>query len=87
MILQEYSIDDVGYAFVARCIEGIETRGLTDQGLYRVVGVNSKVQKLLQHGLGSHLSNLKSIRSFTSTSISDKYLFFLRLLFPIPHKD
>jgi len=30
----------------------MESRGLKDQGLYRVVGVNSKVNKLMLHGLG-----------------------------------
>ncbi|XP_052456808.1 rho GTPase-activating protein 10 [Carassius gibelio] len=40
-------LDDVGISFVKNSINAIETRGINDQGLYRVVGVNSKVQKLL----------------------------------------
>ncbi|XP_034043547.1 rho GTPase-activating protein 10 isoform X2 [Thalassophryne amazonica] len=40
-------LDDVGFSFVKNSISAIETRGINDQGLYRVVGVSSKVQKLL----------------------------------------
>ncbi|XP_070777156.1 rho GTPase-activating protein 10 isoform X7 [Enoplosus armatus] len=40
-------LDDVGLSFVKNSISAIETRGINDQGLYRVVGVSSKVQKLL----------------------------------------
>ncbi|KAF6032167.1 hypothetical protein EB796_009523 [Bugula neritina] len=48
---QEYSLDSVGFTFVHKCVDGVESRGLKDQGLYRVVGVNSKVNKLMLHGL------------------------------------
>ncbi|XP_033824328.1 rho GTPase-activating protein 10 [Periophthalmus magnuspinnatus] len=40
-------LDDVGLTFVKNSINAIEKRGINDQGLYRVVGVSSKVQKLL----------------------------------------
>uniref|UniRef100_H2UKM0 Rho GTPase activating protein 10 n=1 Tax=Takifugu rubripes TaxID=31033 RepID=H2UKM0_TAKRU len=40
-------LDDVGLGFVKNSIIAIEKRGINDQGLYRVVGVSSKVQKLL----------------------------------------
>uniref|UniRef100_A0A8C7PSQ6 Rho GTPase activating protein 10 n=1 Tax=Oncorhynchus mykiss TaxID=8022 RepID=A0A8C7PSQ6_ONCMY len=40
-------LDDVGLSFVKNAINAIEARGINDQGLYRVVGVSSKVQKLL----------------------------------------
>ncbi|KAJ3614318.1 hypothetical protein NHX12_017892, partial [Muraenolepis orangiensis] len=40
-------LDDVGLTFVQNSINAIEKRGINDQGLYRVVGVSSKVQKLL----------------------------------------
>ncbi|KAK3553673.1 hypothetical protein QTP70_006879 [Hemibagrus guttatus] len=40
-------LDDVGVNFVRNSINAIEARGINDQGLYRVVGVSSKVQKLL----------------------------------------
>lgn len=41
-------LDENGFAFVKGCIEAIEARGLEDQGLYRIVGVSSKVTKLTQ---------------------------------------
>ncbi|XP_030643899.1 rho GTPase-activating protein 10 [Chanos chanos] len=40
-------LDEVGLSFVKNSIKAIELRGINDQGLYRVVGVSSKVQKLL----------------------------------------
>uniref|UniRef100_A0A7N8YQ81 Rho GTPase activating protein 10 n=1 Tax=Mastacembelus armatus TaxID=205130 RepID=A0A7N8YQ81_9TELE len=40
-------LDDVGLNFVRNSISAIEARGINDQGLYRVGGVSSKVQKLL----------------------------------------
>ncbi|KAF5300015.1 hypothetical protein FQR65_LT09271 [Abscondita terminalis] len=48
---EERVLDEVGVQFVKRCIEVLETRGLEDQGIYRVVGVTSKVTKLLTMGL------------------------------------
>ncbi|CAH1777647.1 unnamed protein product [Owenia fusiformis] len=44
-------LDDIGFSFIQKCIGAIESRGLDDQGLYRVVGVNSKVSKLTSMGL------------------------------------
>ncbi|XP_054164115.1 rho GTPase-activating protein 26-like isoform X2 [Oppia nitens] len=44
-------LDDLGFSFVQKCIQVIEKRGLEDQGLYRVVGVASKVNKLIQLSL------------------------------------
>uniref|UniRef100_A0A8C9W0Z1 Rho GTPase activating protein 10 n=1 Tax=Scleropages formosus TaxID=113540 RepID=A0A8C9W0Z1_SCLFO len=40
-------LNEIGISFVKNCINAIEKRGINDQGLYRVVGVSSKVQKLL----------------------------------------
>lgn len=48
---EERSLDEAGFMFVRKCIEVLETRGLEEQGLYRVVGVASKVSKLLSMGL------------------------------------
>ncbi|KAK6172371.1 hypothetical protein SNE40_016038 [Patella caerulea] len=44
-------LDDIGFVFIKKCLAAIENRGLHEQGLYRVVGVNSKVQKLINLGL------------------------------------
>ncbi|XP_048243771.1 rho GTPase-activating protein 26-like isoform X4 [Haliotis rufescens] len=48
---EEAFLDDVGFTFVKRCLASVEKRGLQEQGLYRVVGVNSKVNRLIQMGL------------------------------------
>ena len=48
---EECALDDLGFAFVNHCIEWIESRGLEDQGLYRVTGVNSRINRLLQNAL------------------------------------
>lgn len=48
---ENYVLDDIGLQFVKRCIEVLESRGLEEQGIYRVVGVTSKVSKLLAMGL------------------------------------
>uniref|UniRef100_A0A671WJF3 Rho GTPase activating protein 42a n=1 Tax=Sparus aurata TaxID=8175 RepID=A0A671WJF3_SPAAU len=40
-------LNEAGLNFVKKCIELVETRGLTTLGLYRTGGVNSKVQRLM----------------------------------------
>ncbi|XP_051061886.1 rho GTPase-activating protein 10 isoform X1 [Phodopus roborovskii] len=40
-------LDTLGFTILRKCISAVETRGINDQGLYRVVGVSSKVQRLL----------------------------------------
>ncbi|XP_048365090.1 rho GTPase-activating protein 10 isoform X2 [Sphaerodactylus townsendi] len=40
-------LDKIGFTILRKCIYAVETRGINDQGLYRVVGVSSKVQRLL----------------------------------------
>ncbi|KAJ6668762.1 hypothetical protein lerEdw1_012246 [Lerista edwardsae] len=40
-------LDNSGFTILRKCISAVETRGINDQGLYRVVGVSSKVQRLL----------------------------------------
>uniref|UniRef100_A0A8C5DHQ1 Rho GTPase activating protein 10 n=1 Tax=Gouania willdenowi TaxID=441366 RepID=A0A8C5DHQ1_GOUWI len=47
LLFFDAQLDEVGLSFVKNSISAIETRGINDQGLYRVVGVSSKVQKLL----------------------------------------
>ncbi|CAL7945148.1 unnamed protein product [Xylocopa violacea] len=48
---EEPVLDETGFMFVSKCIATLEERGLEEQGLYRVVGVASKVNKLLAMGL------------------------------------
>ncbi|XP_062868362.1 rho GTPase-activating protein 26-like isoform X6 [Trichomycterus rosablanca] len=40
-------LDVIGFNVVKKFIHAIETKGIDEQGLYRLVGVNSRVQKLL----------------------------------------
>ncbi|XP_023369216.1 rho GTPase-activating protein 10 [Otolemur garnettii] len=40
-------LDKMGFTILRKCISAVEARGINDQGLYRVVGVSSKVQRLL----------------------------------------
>ncbi|XP_043095606.1 oligophrenin-1 isoform X3 [Puntigrus tetrazona] len=43
----EMELNDRGFKFVRRCINFVETKGLTQEGVYRTVGSNIQVQKLL----------------------------------------
>uniref|UniRef100_G3T9R6 Rho GTPase-activating protein 42 n=1 Tax=Loxodonta africana TaxID=9785 RepID=G3T9R6_LOXAF len=43
----ELYLNEAGFNFVRKCIQAVETRGITILGLYRIGGVNSKVQKLM----------------------------------------
>ncbi|KAK5858818.1 hypothetical protein PBY51_002933 [Eleginops maclovinus] len=40
-------LDVIGFNVMKKFIYAVDTRGIDDQGLYRIVGVNSRVQKLL----------------------------------------
>ncbi|KAL7645865.1 UNVERIFIED_CONTAM: hypothetical protein RMT77_002762 [Armadillidium vulgare] len=44
-------LDEFGLNFISKAIAILESKGLEDQGLYRLVGVSSKVTKLLNMGL------------------------------------
>ncbi|XP_012515267.1 PREDICTED: rho GTPase-activating protein 42 [Propithecus coquereli] len=44
---EEMFLNEAGFNFVRKCIQAVETRGITILGLYRIGGVNSKVQKLM----------------------------------------
>ncbi|XP_059404049.1 oligophrenin-1-like [Carassius carassius] len=43
----EMDLNDIGFKFVRKCINFVETKGLTQEGVYRTVGSNIQVQKLL----------------------------------------
>ena len=47
----EDNLNSMAFTFLKDCLHELESRGLTDQGLYRVGGVVSKVKKLLNEGL------------------------------------
>ncbi|XP_036436047.1 oligophrenin-1 isoform X1 [Colossoma macropomum] len=43
----EMELNETGFKFVRKCINVIETKGLSQEGVYRTVGSNIQVQKLL----------------------------------------
>lgn len=61
----EYILDEVGFAFVKKCIETLENRGLEEEGLYRVSGVGTKINKVLQLGLDSKKTESERLAFFT----------------------
>ncbi|XP_044735561.1 rho GTPase-activating protein 26 isoform X3 [Chrysoperla carnea] len=81
---EERALDEVGFQFVNRCIEVLESRGLEEQGLYRVVGVTSKVNKLLSMGLDRRkidkLTNLDDRLEWESKTITSALKTYLRNL-------
>ncbi|GAB1598499.1 rho GTPase-activating protein 26-like [Argonauta hians] len=58
---ETYILDKIGFQFISKCINSIERKGLTDQGLYRLVGVNSKVNRLVNMGLDRRKSEKLSL--------------------------
>ncbi|XP_069572428.1 rho GTPase-activating protein 42 isoform X2 [Brachyistius frenatus] len=44
---EETFLNEAGFNFVRKCIDLVELRGITTMGLYRIGGVNSRVQKLM----------------------------------------
>ncbi|XP_053330164.1 oligophrenin-1 isoform X2 [Spea bombifrons] len=43
----EMELNEVGFRFVRKCINAVEATGITTEGVYRTVGSNIQVQKLL----------------------------------------
>ncbi|KAJ8348788.1 hypothetical protein SKAU_G00273770 [Synaphobranchus kaupii] len=43
----EMELNEVGFKFVRKCMNYVETKGLMQEGVYRTVGSNIQVQKLL----------------------------------------
>lgn len=56
---ESYILDGEGYWFVKKCIGGIEFGGLDQKGMYRVVGVTSRVRAVMELFLNSK-SKIKS---------------------------
>eukprot|EP00096_Caligus_rogercresseyi_P014646 TRINITY_DN7159_c0_g1_i1.p1 TRINITY_DN7159_c0_g1~~TRINITY_DN7159_c0_g1_i1.p1 ORF type:complete len:898 (-),score=177.35 TRINITY_DN7159_c0_g1_i1:145-2838(-) len=76
-------LDEGGFNFIMRCFSVLENRGLEDQGLYRVVGVSSKVTKLLTMGLDKKKSeklNLDEPLEWESKTITSAIKTFFRNL-------
>lgn len=76
----EDNLNSVAFTFLKDCLAELESRGLTDQGLYRVGGVVSKVKKMLNQGLDPNpgdapidLSDPKQWESKTIASAVKQY--------------
>ncbi|XP_038129896.1 rho GTPase-activating protein 42-like [Cyprinodon tularosa] len=54
---EETFLNEAGFNFVKKCVELVESRGLTTLGLYRTGGVNSKVQRLMASAFASTASS------------------------------
>lgn len=67
----DYQLDDVGFAFVRKCIEILENRGLEEEGLYRVGGVNTKIAKLLSLGTDRKKTDKERLQIFSDDANSD----------------
>ncbi|KAL3879823.1 hypothetical protein ACJMK2_032103 [Sinanodonta woodiana] len=79
-ISEETSLDDTGFQFVKKCIAAIESKGLDEQGLYRVVGVNSKVNKLIAVGLDKKKADKLSLDEYEIKTITSAVKNYLRSL-------
>ena len=76
------NVDSPSLAFLQTCLNELEARGLKDHGLYRVGGVLSKVQKLLQAGRdpkrNEKLLNLGDCKVWESKTIASAIKQYLR---------
>ncbi len=45
---ETFELDEEGFYFLRKCIQAIEDRGVEQKGIYRVVGVASKVRSLME---------------------------------------
>lgn len=68
---EEYLLDDVGFAFARKCIEVMEVRGLEEEGLYRIGGVNTKITKLLILGMDRNKTEKERLQFFYDEQHSD----------------
>uniref|UniRef100_A0A672QE85 Oligophrenin 1 n=1 Tax=Sinocyclocheilus grahami TaxID=75366 RepID=A0A672QE85_SINGR len=79
----EMDLNDIGFKFVRKCINFVETKGLTQEGVYRTVGSNIQVQKLLNAFFGEEMCAADV--DFNSTDMDIKTItsalkFYLRSL-------
>ncbi|BES90589.1 RhoGAP [Nesidiocoris tenuis] len=74
------SLDDTGFFFVTKCISTIESRGLDEQGLYRVVGVASKTTKLLALGMDKKRFEKDDLSEWETKVITSSLKAYFRFL-------
>uniref|UniRef100_A0AAX7TDD8 Rho GTPase-activating protein 26 n=1 Tax=Astatotilapia calliptera TaxID=8154 RepID=A0AAX7TDD8_ASTCA len=78
-------LDVIGFNVMKKFIYAVETRGIDEQGLYRIAGVNSKIQKLLSLAMDPKTCADVELESpeweiKTITSAIKHYLRFVRKL-------
>lgn len=64
-------MDDVGFAFARKCIEVLEHRGLEEEGLYRIGGVNTKITKLIGLGMDRQKTEKERLQFFYEEQHAD----------------
>lgn len=80
-VAEHTEMDEAGFCFVTTCIARLEGRGLEEQGLYRVVGVASKVNKLVQLGRNkARFEKLSMDTEFETKTITSALKTFFRNL-------
>lgn len=67
----EYALDEVGFAFARKCVEVLEYRGLEEEGLYRIGGVNTKITKLIGLGMDRHKTEKERLQFFYDEAHAD----------------
>ena len=58
-------LDEAGIDFIKKCIQVIERRALHEQGLYRIVGMQSKVNSVV----ASHFGKISFVQKRNFQSI------------------
>ncbi|XP_066572945.1 rho GTPase-activating protein 26 isoform X2 [Amia ocellicauda] len=79
-------LDSIGFNIMKKFIHAVETRGINEQGLYRIVGVNSRVQKLISLSMDPKTSaevDLDSSSEWEIKTITSALKHYLRML-PAP---
>ncbi|XP_048883202.1 rho GTPase-activating protein 26-like isoform X1 [Brienomyrus brachyistius] len=79
-------LDSVGFNVIRKFIHAVETRGIEEQGLYRIVGVSSRVQKLLSLSMDPKTSadvELGNSSEWEIKTITSALKHYLRML-PAP---
>ncbi|XP_023818174.1 oligophrenin-1 [Oryzias latipes] len=78
----EMELNETGFKFVQKCINCIETEGVTQEGVYRTVGSNIQVQRLLNAFFDSTSSTDVNLHSsdWEVKTITSALKFYLRSL-------
>lgn len=64
-------LDEVGFAFARKCIEVLEARGLEEEGLYRIGGVNTKITRLIALGMDRQKTEKDRLQFFYEEAHAD----------------